>query len=91
MTKLLTHQRLTVAAVIVSGVVLAGCNVFNQSATNNLPPGSTEYAGPGTVLDAQTRLVVEQASQVSTDDSLDTIEQELEETVILEEEFGSLE
>lgn len=76
-------------------VFLAGCNLFQDSSTEVEMESQVQTSPPEDVIDQESGEVDDEAfeenQRVSEDDSLLTIEQELESTVILEEDFSDFE
>lgn len=71
---------------------LSGCGLLPQRSIEN--ENSVTVSPPQEVMNPETGQIdddkFEQAQELSDDDSLTTIEQELESTVILEEDFSDL-
>lgn len=79
-------------ALVAIPLLLAGCSLFQ---TPDETERDVQSQVPTQVLDPETNQVndeaFEQQQQVSEDESLITIEEELEGTIIMEEDFSDLE
>lgn len=94
------NQKNLLLAIVIGLVVLGGLYIFNnnQQAKPKMTEGQYEnniqVTAPKETIDQETGEVdwaaFEENQQVSSDNSLDTIEAELNNTVILEEDFADL-
>ena len=81
-------KTLTFLSVLLFSVILAGCSLPTQvqPETEDQVNQSTEEVESS----ASSEVVVEEAAPVTNDTSLDTIEMELKDTTIIDEDFSDL-